>query len=63
MKPYESIQNRPNSLYFHCVREEIDSNMVVFHYLPGNENTDDILSKNWSHYKVWKVLSPIIFWK
>jgi uncharacterized surface protein with fasciclin (FAS1) repeats len=50
-------------LSFHRVREAIASKMVAYHFVPGNINPADILSKHWSYDQVWSLLQPLLFWK
>ena len=37
--------------------------MVRFHFLPGQENPADILSKHWGYQQIWKMLRGILFWR
>ena len=51
-----------NVLSFHQVRESIAAGICRFHYLPGELNPVDILSKHWSYSDVWQLLCPLMFW-
>ena len=51
-----------NALSFHRVRESIVAGICRFHYLPGNLNPADVLSKHWSYSDVGQLLRPLMFW-
>ena len=61
--PFSKLHKINNCLSFHKVREEIASEMVWFHHIPGCINTSDILTKNWSRSRVWPTLQPLFFWE
>ena len=44
---HAKLHKRHNALSFHCVREAIASGYVDFHFLSGDDNPANILSKNW----------------
>jgi hypothetical protein len=50
-------------LSFHHVREAIDSGIVGFHFIPGEHNPADILSKHWEYTQVRERLKSLLFWK
>ena len=52
-----------DTLSYHRVREAIASKLYTFFHVPGEENPADIVSKHWSHNKIWHVLQPLLFWK
>ena len=56
------LHKRNNALSFHRVRESITSGICRFHYLPGNLNPADILSKHWSYSDTWQLLRPLMLW-
>ena len=34
---------------------------LYFYHIPGEINPADILSKHWSHAKIWPQLQPLMF--
>jgi len=48
---------------FHCVYEAIASGMIAFHYLPGEINPANILSKHWGYTQIWSMLQPLLSWQ
>jgi hypothetical protein len=60
---HAKLHKRHNMLSFHRVREAIASKMVGYHFVPGNINPADILSKHWGYDQVWSLLQPLLFWK
>jgi hypothetical protein len=57
------LHKRHNMLSFHRVREAIASNMVAYHFIPGQDNPADVLSKHWGYDQVWRLLQPLLFWQ
>jgi hypothetical protein len=60
---HAKLHKRHNMLSFHRVREAVASNMLTYHFIPGNLNPADILSKHWGYDQVWKLLQPLLFWQ
>jgi hypothetical protein len=60
---HAKLHKRHNMLSFHRVREAIASKVVAYHFVPGNINPANILSKHWSYDQVWSLLQPLLFWK
>jgi hypothetical protein len=50
-------------LYFHRVREDIAAGIVSFHFLLGDDNLSDILSKHWGYTQMKERLNVLLFWK
>ena len=57
------LHKRHTMLSFHRVREAIASGMVVFHFMPGDDNPADILSKHWGYTQIKERLKSLLFWK
>ena len=60
--PHAKLHKCHTALSFHCVREAVASKFVVFHYIRGEMNPADILSKHWSYAQIWSLLQPVLFW-
>ena len=60
--PHAKLHKRHTMLSFHRVREAVASGMLKFHYLPGELNPADILSKHWGYQQIWRLLKPLLFW-
>jgi hypothetical protein len=43
------LLKRYTMLFFYCVREAIAAHILGFYFLPGDDNSVDILSKHWGH--------------
>ena len=56
------LHKRHTILSFHRVRECIASKMVSFHFIPGESNPADILSKHWGYSQIWTRLKALLFW-
>ena len=63
MTPHAKIHKRHIALAFHRVREAIAAKIVNFHFINGNINPADILSKHWSYRQIWDILQPLLFWQ
>ena len=50
-------------LPFHYVREAIVSGIVGFHFIPGEHNPADILSRHWGYTQVRECLKSLLFRK
>jgi hypothetical protein len=50
-------------LSFHRVREAITAGIVTFHFLAGDDNPADILSKHWGYTQIRERLKALLFWK
>ena len=61
--PDTKLSKRHVMLSFHKVREAIASGMVRFHFLRGDTNPADILSKHWANASVWQQLRTFLHWK
>ena len=61
--PHAKLHKRHTALSFHRVREAVASKFVVFHYIRGEMNPADILSKHWSYAQIWSLLQPVLFWR
>ena len=61
--PHSPLTKRWTALSYHRVREAIAAKILEFFHIPGDENPADIVSKHWSHNKIWHVLQPLLFWK
>ena len=60
--PHAKIHKRHVALSFHRVREAIASKIVSYHFIKGEINPADILSKHWGHSKIWPTLKPFLGW-
>ena len=61
--PNARLHKRHTMLNFHRVRQTIASNILAFHFIPGEQNPSDILSKTWGYSQVWdQILQPMLFW-
>jgi hypothetical protein len=47
---------------FHRVRETIAAGIVTFHFLSGDDNPADILSKHWGYTQIEERLKALLFW-
>jgi hypothetical protein len=56
------LHKRHTMLSFHRVREAIAAGLVVFHFMPGDDNPADILSKHWG-YTIKERLKSLLFWR
>ena len=63
MTPHAKIHKRHVALSFHRVREAIVAKIVGYHFINGNINPADVLSKHWGHSQVWPILQPLLFWQ
>ena len=61
--PHAKLHKRHTILSFHRVREAVASGIIDMHHIDGNDNPADILSKHWSHAKIWPLLKPLLFWQ
>ena len=57
------LHKRHTILSFHRVREAVASGMVRLHFMTGEENPADILSKHWGYSQVWTRLKALLFWR
>ena len=62
MTPYAKIHKRHVALSFYCVREAIAAKIIGYHFINGEINPADILSKHWGHTQVWLILKPLLYW-
>ena len=62
-RPHAKLHKRHTMLAFHRVREAIASGLMTMHFIAGNANPADILSKAWSYARVWPILQPLMFWR
>ena len=62
MQVHAKLHKRHTMLSFHGVREAIASGMVNFHFINGDINPADILSKHWGHSQIWPQLRALLFW-
>ena len=60
---YAKIYKRYIALEFYCVKEAIAAKIVNFHFINGNINLADILSKHWGYRQIWDILQPLLFWQ
>ena len=60
--PHSKLGKRHNILSYHRTREAIAAGVVRFHWLKGNSNPADVLSKHWDYASVWSQLRPLLFW-
>ena len=61
--PHSKLGKRHNILSYHRTREAIAAGVVRFHWLRGNTNPADLLSKHWDYASVWSQLRPLLFWE
>ena len=61
--PHSKLHKRHATILFHWVWEAVSSDMLAFHYIPGEINPADILSKHWGYQQVWCTLQPLLFGK
>ena len=54
--PHTKLHKYHIVLSFHRVREFIAARVMIFKFLVGKDNPDDILSKHWVHQHMWKIL-------
>jgi hypothetical protein len=62
-QPHAKLTKRHNALSFHRIREAMASGMLAFYHMDGKDNPADVLSKHWSHNKIWPLLRPLLFWE
>ena len=63
MKLHAKLHKQNMALSFHCIREAITAKIIGFYHIPGESNPTNILSKHWGYQQVWKLLSPLLFWR
>lgn len=63
MQVHGQLHKRHTMLSFHRVREAIASGYVTFHFISGERNPADILSKHWGYAQIWTRLKALLFWK
>ena len=61
--PHHKLHKRHTALSFHRVREAVASKFIGFYFLPGVDNSTDILSKHWSYASNWENLKCLLFWQ
>jgi hypothetical protein len=57
------LHKRHCMLSFHRVREAIAAKILLYWFVPGQDNPADILSKHWGYAQVWILLKALLFWK
>jgi hypothetical protein len=62
MQVHAKLHKRHTILSFHRVREAIAAGIVHFHFIPGQYNPADILSKHWGYSQIWTRLKALLFW-
>jgi hypothetical protein len=55
------LHKRHTMLSFHRVREAIAADIVNFHFLAGDDNPADILSKHWGYTQIKEMLKILLF--
>ena len=60
--PDARLTKRHTLLSFHRVRQAVASAILEFHFIPGDINPADILSKHWSFQQVRQQLKALLFW-
>ena len=60
--PQSKLHKRYMELSYYRVREAIASGFIQFHFIPGESNPADIVSKHWGYAKIWQLLRPLLFW-
>ena len=61
--PYAKLHKRHPALSFHCVCEAVASKYIESHYIPGENNPADIVTKHWSYLSIWTMLQSLLFWQ
>ena len=61
--PLSPLKMRHLSLAYHYTREAAASDAVDFHFIPGDRNPADIVSKHWGYQQIWPMLQPMLFWQ
>jgi hypothetical protein len=61
-QPKGKLHKRHLMLSYNFVREAVAAGALRFSHIPGDINLADVLSKHWSHGKVWHLLKPVLFW-
>ena len=59
--PHSTLQQRHHALSYHRVREAIASGLLEYHWINGDTNPADIVSKHWGMAQAWPLLRPILF--
>ena len=59
---HSKLHKRHTILSFHRVCAAIASGMMAYHFIPGEKNPADVLSKHWGYSQVWEFLRPLLFW-
>jgi hypothetical protein len=60
---HAKLHKHHTMLSFQCVREAIASGIVGFHFITGEHNPADILSKHWGYKQGRERLKSLLFWK
>jgi hypothetical protein len=55
------ISKRHPMLSYHQVHNAIAAKYIFFHWIDGNDNPADMLSKHWEYVKIWPHLKPLLF--
>jgi hypothetical protein len=55
------LHKRHTMLSFHRVREAIAAGILGFHFIPGKDNSADILSKHWGYTQIKERLLSLLF--
>jgi hypothetical protein len=63
MVVHAKLHKHHTMLSFHRVREAIPSGIVGFHFIPGEYNPADILSKHWGYSQNRESLKSLLFWE
>ena len=62
MQVHAKLHKHHTILSFRCVQEAIAAGLVSFHFIPGQLNPADILSKHWGYSQIWSRLKALLFW-
>jgi hypothetical protein len=60
---HAKLHKRHNILSFNQVREAVAAKIISYHFIPGNANPADVLSKHWGYDQIWHLLQPLLFWQ
>ena len=55
------LHKRHTMVSFHRVREAIAAGILGFHFIPGDDNPADILSKHWGYTQIKERLLSLLF--
>ena len=60
--PHSLLNKRHTALSYHRVREAVAAGIVEFHWIHGQDNPADVLTKHLGYSQAYPLLKPMLFW-